>query len=128
MKYDVKMSCGHMVTIQLFGKGEERERKVKWLEENGLCQKCQLDAEKKLARSKNLSELIGTVKQINWALRIRNRLIQDFEAIGNPKDSGYERFMEWFKNHTDARFWIDHEDCMPRQIVREFLDEEKKKG
>ena len=111
MKYDVKMSCGHMETIQIFGKGEERERKVKWLEENG----------------KNLPELTGTVKQVNWALRIRNRLIQDFEAIGNPEDSGYVRFMKWFKNHTDARFWIDHDDCMQRQIVREFLNEEKKK-
>ena len=32
MKYEVKMSCGHTETIQLFGKTADRERRI----DNGL--------------------------------------------------------------------------------------------
>ena len=40
MKYEVKMSCGHTETIQLFGKCADRERKIEWLERYGLCEEC----------------------------------------------------------------------------------------
>lgn len=51
MKYDVKFSCGHTDTIELFGKGLDRERKIKYLEEYGLCKACyrQQQEEKKAA-------------------------------------------------------------------------------
>ena len=40
MKYDVKFSCGHTEEMQLFGKMEDRERKIKYLGKNGLCSEC----------------------------------------------------------------------------------------
>lgn len=39
-KYEVKMACGHIHTVELFGKASDRERKIKWLEENGICPDC----------------------------------------------------------------------------------------
>ncbi|MGN0488028.1 MAG: hypothetical protein ACI4HO_02065 [Ruminococcus sp.] len=39
-KYEVKMACGHTRTVELFGKTSDRERKIKWLEENGICPDC----------------------------------------------------------------------------------------
>ena len=30
MKYDVRFSCGHTHTVELFGKSADRERKIKW--------------------------------------------------------------------------------------------------
>ena len=30
MKYDVTFSCGHTEEIQIYGKAEERERKIKY--------------------------------------------------------------------------------------------------
>ena len=36
-KYNITYSCGHEGTVQLFGKSEERERKIKYYEEFGLC-------------------------------------------------------------------------------------------
>lgn len=39
-KYEVKMACGHTHTVELFGKTSDRERKIKWLEENGICPEC----------------------------------------------------------------------------------------
>ena len=32
MKYDVNFSCGHEATIELFGKNEERHRRIDYLE------------------------------------------------------------------------------------------------
>lgn len=40
MKYDVRFSCGHTETVELFGKNADRQRKIAWFEESGLCSKC----------------------------------------------------------------------------------------
>lgn len=39
-KYDVKFSCGHTGEVELIGKHEDRRRKIKYFEENGLCKEC----------------------------------------------------------------------------------------
>ena len=81
-KYDVRFSCGHTATIELFGKEKDRQRKIAWYEENGLCPDCyrkQQEEEKKAAAEKaaaeasslGLPELIGSPKQIAWADKIR---------------------------------------------------------
>ena len=40
MKYTVKFSCGHEEEVQLYGKVEERENKIKYLSKNGICSEC----------------------------------------------------------------------------------------
>lgn len=40
MKYEVTFSCGHTGTVQLYGKGDERERKIRYFEEYGVCSEC----------------------------------------------------------------------------------------
>ena len=40
MKYDVIYSCGHEGTVELFGKGSERERKLYWYEHEAVCPEC----------------------------------------------------------------------------------------
>lgn len=39
-KYDVTYSCGHTGTIELYGPGAERERKIAWIERNQTCSDC----------------------------------------------------------------------------------------
>lgn len=39
-KYNVRFSCGHTETIELFGKVRERERKIAYYEECGCCSAC----------------------------------------------------------------------------------------
>ncbi len=39
-KYDIKMSCGHTVTVELYGKTDAREKRIHYLKKYGLCQKC----------------------------------------------------------------------------------------
>jgi hypothetical protein len=47
-KYDINYSCGHgSVEKQLFGKHDERERKIKWMESNMLCPSCYKEKIKK---------------------------------------------------------------------------------
>ncbi len=40
MKYDVTYSCGHTATVELFGKTDDRERKLHWMETEGMCPDC----------------------------------------------------------------------------------------
>lgn len=40
MKYDVKFSCGHTHTVELFGKAEDREKKIAFYEEYYVCPEC----------------------------------------------------------------------------------------
>lgn len=131
MKYDVTMSCGHKVEVQLFGKGEERERKIKWLEEYGLCTKCKEEQEKEKAKNKGLPELEGTEKQIKWAMTIRNKILDGLENMDKsnytPKAiKEYNLFTEWLKNKKEAKFWIDHENPFLRELIKEYKEEKSK--
>ena len=49
MKYDVTFSCGHTQEVQIYGKAEERERKIKYFGKSGLCPECY---KKKMNREK----------------------------------------------------------------------------
>lgn len=48
MKYDVTFSCGHTEEVQIYGKSEERENKIRYYKKSGLCSECykkQMDKE-----------------------------------------------------------------------------------
>lgn len=40
MKYNITYSCGHTGTVDLIGKGADRERKINYFEQRGLCPDC----------------------------------------------------------------------------------------
>jgi hypothetical protein len=40
MKYDVTYSCGHKDVVELFGKTEEREKKLAWYASAAVCPCC----------------------------------------------------------------------------------------
>lgn len=40
MKYTITMSCGHEDTVDLVGKGSDRERKIEYFKSFGLCKEC----------------------------------------------------------------------------------------
>lgn len=39
-KYTIIMSCGHEDTVELFGKTSDRERKIEYFQQSGLCKEC----------------------------------------------------------------------------------------
>ena len=122
MKYTVKMSCGHEVEINLFGKREDRERKIHYLEENGICPACRQAEETKKAAG--LPDLTGSEKQVNWAVKIRNDILDKFNNVASPAPE-YAKFMSWLKSQTEARWWIDRRDVMMRSIVKEWMEVNK---
>ena len=140
-KYQVKMSCGHIETIELFGKGAERERKIEWLKEHGICSVCykaQLAADRAAktaaaadkAAQENLPELTGSEKQINWALSIRAKILADLDKMIDDQNakvtdaqikSANETFRQATRNilvaNTDSRFWIDNRNTPARRLI-----------
>ena len=82
MKYTVMRACGHEEEVTLFGNTRDRERKLEWLA-GCKCKACQeAEAEAKILREtkeRELPELIGSPKQIDWAAGIRIRLIKSLE-------------------------------------------------
>lgn len=44
-KYDVKFSCGHEETVELFGATDDRRKKIAYYERSGLCSCCYAAAE-----------------------------------------------------------------------------------
>jgi hypothetical protein len=84
--YDVHYSCGHTADIQLFGPNRERQRRLEWLESQGLCPDCFRDKKAKDNAAQNaaaeswsaqegLPVLDGSQKQCAWAETIRQKAL-----------------------------------------------------
>lgn len=101
-KYDVTFSCGHTETVNLIGKIKDRERKIEWFENQGLCSAC-WEAERKRqfeeqnrkaaeeAKEYGLPELTGTEKQVAWANTLRQNWIAEAEKWIQHSEERLER-------------------------------------
>lgn len=139
-KYEIKMSCGHVETIQLFGKMTDRDKKIAWLEEHGICTACykarqdaahaeETAAAKAKADEENLPELNGSEKQVNWALSIRAKkfeALNEMFANANANATDEQRqqnqiALQAAKNvlasKTESRFWIDNRNTPARKLI-----------
>lgn len=123
-KYDVTFSCGHTVTISLYGKESDRQRKIKWYEENGLCPDCykkQIEESRKAAaeeaadeaKALGLAELQGSEKQISWANSIRTAQIEAISKDMEVLQKDIDRISKTGKN-------IEQLDTAKKLMV--FLD------
>ena len=98
MKYYVTFSCGHEGEVNLYGKAAERDRRIAWYEEEGICPDCYRKMKEeerrkadeglaayadKIETEWNLPELEGTEKQIAWARKIRASYFKKFEFHNN---------------------------------------------
>lgn len=145
-KYDVNFSCGHTETVNLIGKIKDRERKIEWFENHGLCSEC-WEAEKKRqfeeqnrkaakeAKEYGLPELTGTGKQVAWANTLRKQWIEKVESEirtwitdDESRDEEVRKALkrvveEHLINTVDARWWIDNRNTS----IYRFLEEAEKK-
>ena len=74
MKYDVTHTCGHTSRVELFGKNADREKRLAWLERT-VCPDCIRAEQNEAAIEQGLPELVGSEKQIAWALSLREKAI-----------------------------------------------------
>jgi 3'-phosphoadenosine 5'-phosphosulfate sulfotransferase (PAPS reductase)/FAD synthetase len=128
VKYSVIHSCGHAGSVTLFGPGKERDRKLAWLAKQP-CRDCLADTTQERAMiqadARELPELTGSPKQIEWATRCRyhaltllDRVLRDAEArparipipekLPGESDPRLGDLIAKLYAEDAARFWIDH--------------------
>ena len=112
-KYDVTHACGHQQTHQLVGPHKDRERKVGWLETTD-CSECYqaerlrqreaaLEAAVVQAKEFELPALVGSEKQIAWAIQLRADFVAQLETDAESvcmeilrwRSAEQEEFREW---------------------------------
>lgn len=114
--YDVKYCCGHTFSTKIYGRADNRKRRIEYLSNYCYCPQCEekerqqereseIDAAWEHAVSEGLPELSGTEKQVEWALVLRYRFLQYLK-----KDKA-DPFLRWIvEEHTDANFWINNRE------------------
>lgn len=106
-KYNVTYKCGHEERIELYGKHEERYRRLDYLATID-CPACQLAA--KVAKAREIG-LTGTDRQVAWAYDIRHTAADLYTTlIGKPNCNTEmaQQLYDKMQQHTDSRFWIDN--------------------
>ena len=61
-KYNINYSCGHMKVVNLFGKETEREKKIKYFENYGICYDCYRE-QKEIEKSVGCDEVEMSYKE-----------------------------------------------------------------
>lgn len=143
-QYSIRHTCGHTVTHNLTGPGDQRSRTEEWLRTT-CCLSCRREEDARRAQATaeevGLPLLQGSPKQTEWALRIRQRLLTEVEAYraewetllltrgrGTATESQVEAHRQALKaalqtleQTTTAAWWIDRRDATARTILREML-------
>lgn len=123
--YNITYACGHDGTIRLRGPKRTRE----WIaksKESELCPDCykkhleeKREFERTIARAEakeqELTDLVGTEKQIAWAITIRAKYLSLLDEtlqslhLSNEIDSViFQEVIESIQNETAASWWIDN--------------------
>lgn len=151
-KYTIKYPDGEQEEIQLFGKLDERYRRIDYLEKYGKSPK-QREVERQLqtedakakAIEKKLPELKGSEKQIAWAVRIRDKMLDEandyldklniadvyLDIADEDVKSEWQERIDTIKNNaksdifreTSSSWWIDNRDSFGDRLVRDRLKE-----
>lgn len=113
MKYEILHSCGHVTTVQLYGRAELREKKRQSLEKE-ICDECFEKQETQKDEAKGYPELTGSQKEINWAKKLRRKQFEAIEAKlkkyeNHPQKNEAEKFKKFLLSLTDSRVFINCE-------------------
>jgi hypothetical protein len=135
-KYDVTYTCGHDGVANIVGPEKDRPRKLDWLETQK-CPDCkkqsEQDAAKAYAEEKHLPALAqGSEKQIEWAERIRYRLLSDAHAyMLTPEivkaDEVTKKYLTQalrkLSIQSKAAWWINQDTSEGRVLIRRWAKE-----
>lgn len=83
-KYYIEYSCGHSGEVTFFGKIEDREKRIKYLEEYGECPSCKKESERKkmeqIEEEYHLPKIIGvSEKQVFYARSLRYKAVENYK-------------------------------------------------
>ncbi len=125
--------CGKEDRVQIGGKVADRERKAKWMTENGwACDECKkaaaeaTKAEREASGKENKYGLNGSEKQIAWATDILDAIAKVFAndpAMRPTARENADAIAQFFAEYiNDAKTWIDRRDYAKSSKVVEFWD------
>ena len=120
-KYTINHTCGHQVTIQLFGAYKDRERRIAYLEtcECDECLKEKANAAAAAAKEeRGLPDLTGSEKQVAWANTIREKAYKALDCLkpfstNDKTEAMMDDWKEKLDAHTESKWWIDKRYDMP---------------
>lgn len=141
MKVTITYSCGHEGVAEVFGNVAERESKIKYFEQYGVCPNCykakKQSEETTFVNENGLPELEGSEKQISWANKIRRDMIGAFEsekpAIREGAGNDFADFLDGFTSRyykkESASWWIGHREwrTFKKELLKEAVTEFKAK-
>ncbi|MDR3148879.1 MAG: hypothetical protein LBT88_02515 [Oscillospiraceae bacterium] len=123
-KYEITHACGHTETVELFGKGTQREYIIS-RKEKELCPACAAIAAQEKAKDAGLPALTGSNKQISWATSIRAEYVSKFDALRARSVEAGEDCAQADELHakviaqTSASWWIDRRGTSTLNLLRE---------
>lgn len=141
-KYTITHSCGHQVVHNIVGRNRDWE--VKRLQERP-CTDCYREGMAAVAgeaaERAGLPTLIGSEKQVQWALSIRETMLKGLDEYLAYFDGKYEEArakgtdlsradamraklvaaIETVRGETKARWWIDNRDRHAESILRDLV-------
>lgn len=129
-KYTITMSCGHDEVKQLFGKSEDRERKIKYYEEYGLCEECY---KKHVMEKEKNEDLVFNAEVLPWIDNEGDIIISAWftGSTLTHKDEiktlvGYS----WGQRHCSSDMYtLNYSDFFWNKLLKlKDLDEELKKA
>lgn len=124
-KYTINHKCGHSEVVELYGKQEDRYRKIEYMESID-CPECRRKAEyeRALSLSSELPVLEGSEKQIAWAMSIRQNWIDNakkyFERNHMDYQESLEKLLSGYKADP-AKYDMDPERKTPMSDVWKVL-------
>lgn len=122
-KYTITYKCGHTAEVQLYGKYEDREKKVAYYATTD-CPECRAREAAAKAKDDGLAELTGSPKQVSWASDIRAEKLADAEQLAEKVTRNKDMFdgaINKMKAETSASWWIDRRDDTIMDILKELL-------
>lgn len=141
--YDITYTCGHTDRVNLIGPHRSRAARINYME-SGPCFECykveKHQAAREQAQEMDLPLLDGTPKQVEWAESLRVQILAKIDAelvaieaktppdhVPTADDRAVLHAVAVITTETSARWWIDHRDDSPAQIIREVAQRERRK-
>lgn len=121
-KYTVTHTCGHTQDVNLFGKNTERDRRIAWLETQP-CPECKRMQELENAKEQasGLPELTGSERQIEWAMVIRQKWIDEGKKFCLDKNLDYDNSVkEILANYEAHKDYFDKNEERSHPISVEY--------
>ena len=90
-KYSQRHSCGHSLTVELFGAEAARRQTLARAAERN-CAECEAAAAAARAAAAGLPVLIGTSKQAAWADQIRTKAVRELAGIRAKVEASADKY------------------------------------